>query len=548
MKRLLTVKTLAILTAIVLVFSLCAGGCSRQAVVDEMGNSNPISIDTAPVTEYVDDAGNPVLPEWQGGTGISEAELERYGAEYAQKVIDNAQSPDQNKSTPQIPDIIPKDPALDSPAKPSDSGGPKTEPDDSGESTSPQESLPQKQDENLPVTTNEYYSLPVMSIDTGGAAIVSKSEYINAKVTITNTDANNCITEVTAGIRGRGNSTWALFDKKPYRIRFDSNIDLFGMGKARSYVLLSNNMDMTLMRNYLAFKLSDIMEIEFNSGYQWINVYLNGEYAGLYLLTEQVQTGNNRVDIDPSTVGALDTGYLVELDGTGNAEGHPYFRLNKVENRLPGVANWRDQFVCTIKGPDQNVNKQQVEYIKDYIDRANAAILTGNWQQMTALLDIDSFVNAFLVNSFLLNSDAGWQFYVYKKQGGKLHLGPIWDFDQSMGSSTHGGTGYTGWLCGTVFPWGDALLQIPEFMSLVKERYNQKLPQIKELVPIIDQCVNDYSFDIAMNNLRWPIMGTDYWRCPPEFLNKTDYQWHTDFLKSWLTNRLEHYTSLVNQL
>lgn len=386
MKRLFTVKAPAIVTAIVLGFSLCAGGCSRQAVVDEMGNSNPISIDPAPVTEYVDDAGNPVLPEWQGGTGISEAELERYGAEYAQKVIDNAQPSDQNKSTPQIPDIIPKDPVIDSPASPSDSGSPKTAPVDSGESTSPEESLPHNQDENLPVTTNEYYSLPVMSIDTGGTAIVSKSEYINAKVTITNTDANNCITEVTAGIRGRGNSTWALFDKKPYRIRFDSNIDLFGMGKARSYVLLSNNMDMTLMRNYLAFKLSDIMEIEYNSGYQ------------------------------------------------------------------------------------------------------------------------------------------------------------------SMGSSTHGGTGYTGWFCGTVFPWGDALLQIPEFMSLVKERYNQKLPQIKELVSVIDQCVNDYSFDIAMNNLRWPIMGTDYWRCPPEFLNKTDYQWHTDFLKNWLTNRLEHYTSLVNQL
>lgn len=547
MIKLLKSKILIFITILTLSITLCLNGCSRQTIVDKMGNinSNPISIDNNQVTEYVDDAGNTIVPDWMGGAGVSEAELERYGDQFKEKVLNGDKTAPHTSTN--IPDIIPKDPSLSDNYDNTNTGD-KTAPvpDNAGNTTV--DTQGPIEDQNTPVTTDQYYSLPIISVSTHGRKITNKTDYIPAKVTISNAGTANNITDVTAQIRGRGNSTWYMFDKKPYRLRFDSNIDLFGMGSAHSYVLLANNMDMTLMRNYLAFCLSDILEIEFNNGCQWVNLYLEGEYQGVYLLTEQVQTGKNRVDINPSTIGEVDTGYLVEFDGNGNAEDHPYFRLAKVENRLSGVDNWRDQFVCTIKGPNQNVNKQQVQYIKDYIDSANAAILKGDWQQMLNLLDIDSFVNAFLVNSILLNSDAGWQFYVYKKQGGKLCLGPMWDFDQAMGSSTHGGTGYTGWFCGTVFPWGDALLQIPEFMELVKARYLQKQSQIQTLIQLIDQCAQNYEFDIAMNNLRWPLMGAEYWRCPAEFLNKTDYKWHTDFLKTWLTNRLTCYTDMINKL
>ena len=97
-------------------------------------------------------------------------------------------------------------------------------------------------------------------------------------------------------IKGRGNSTWTLA-KKPYNIKLDKKADLFEMGKHKSWCLLANASDWSMIKNQLSYDLARKLGIFTTSDTYHVNLYLNGEYAGLYMLTEKVDIGENRVDI-----------------------------------------------------------------------------------------------------------------------------------------------------------------------------------------------------------------------------------------------------------
>ena len=144
-----------------------------------------------------------------------------------------------------------------------------------------------------------------------------------------------------------------------------------------------------------------------------------------------------------------------------------------------------------------------------------------------------------LVNAIMMNNDYGYSFYMYKKKGGKLHLGPVWDFDQSSGSSTHGGTTYRGWFAGTDHDWQRALLEIPEFKELVAKRYKEKHKVVEGITAFMEKTINDYEFDFAMNNLERnnKFALADRWRIPPSIAKLDTYKKHVSALKTWLLNR-----------
>ena len=105
-------------------------------------------------------------------------------------------------------------------------------------------------------------------------------------------------------IKGRGNNTWDEFEKKPYNIELQNESNLLGMGKASQWVLLANADDHSNLRNKLVYDFSDEIGLEFSPDSRWVDLYLNGEYAGLYLLSERNEVHENRVNID-KTDGAL---------------------------------------------------------------------------------------------------------------------------------------------------------------------------------------------------------------------------------------------------
>ena len=381
-------------------------------------------------------------------------------------------------------------------------------------------------------------ALPRLVIDTlDGKDVTSRSEYKSALITIENAKAQYCIQNRQVEIRGRGNSTWMYFDKKPYKLNFNTKIDLFGFGGNKKYVLLANAMDETNIRTYLAFHLAHEFGIEYATDYQMVHVILNGDYRGMYMMCEQVSEGQARVDIKTSKTGEVDTGYLVESINSGENDGYKVFKLPELDGKHVGKNPNSHTFI--IKSPGKDVTADQQIFIKDYISQVNTAIFTKNWKKFTELCDVDSFVNMTLVNAIIMNNDYGYSFYMYKKKGGKLYLGPIWDFDQSSGSSTHGGTTYRGWYAGSEPRWQTALLEIPEFKALVEKRYKEKHAVVKGLVSVMEKAINDYEFDFAMNNLERnnKFALADRWRIPPSIAKLDTYKKHVSALKTWLLNR-----------
>lgn len=380
--------------------------------------------------------------------------------------------------------------------------------------------------------------LPCVRIETlDGNAITSRTEYKNATIEIDNTIKSFAKNKSAVEVRGRGNSTWTVMSKKAYKLKFAINTNLFGMGDAKKYVLLANALDETMLRNSIAFDLAKTLDVSYSTDYRFVNLFVNGKYQGVYQLCEQMEEGNSRVDVNSSKTGETNTGYLVEFYGAGDVLKDKTFRIPKVNGKHLQGAEPDHQFV--IKSPGaKTATEAQVEYIKEYIIKANEAIFSGDYKTFAETCDVDSFVNMFLVDEIMLNNDMGYSFYMYKKKDGKLYLGPAWDFDQSCGNSSHGGTTYKGWYAGSPHAWYLALIEMPEFRAKVKARYNQKKGDLKAIIEGVDKTINTNSFDFAMSNYNYNSFGSrSRWRTMKEIYSMTTYSQHVSYLKTWLTNR-----------
>ena len=381
-------------------------------------------------------------------------------------------------------------------------------------------------------------SLPCVRIDTfDSSGVVSKTEYKNGTLEINNTVKNFSKNKTAVEIRGRGNSTWVRFDKKAYKLKFQMKTSLLGMGEAKKWVLLANAFDETMVRSALAFDLATKLGLEFTTQYRYVNLYLNGKYQGIYILCEQLEEGEARVNIDSSKSGEVDTGYLLESYSESTEVKDRSFTVPEVNGQHLKMKERGHQFVIKSPGP-KTATDDQVAFIKDYVTKVNQAIFTGDWDTITKLCDIDSFVNMFIVDQVMLNNDMGYSFYMYKKAGGKLYLGPAWDYDQSCGNSSHGGSTYKGWYAGSEHGWYSALIKLPQFKALVKARYEQKKADIKALPENADKIIKSNSYDFAMSNYVYNTFGDkNRWRTMKEIYSLTTYKMHVEYLKTWLSNR-----------
>lgn len=397
------------------------------------------------------------------------------------------------------------------------------------------ESVQPKKDEKTGFSLPEIYITSDTKLED-----IERYEYSSCTISITNTTAENCMEAVGGEIRGRGNSTWHEFDKKPYRIKLENRQNLFQMGADKDWALLSNPADYSLLRNEIALELGRIFELPYTSGCQWVQLFYNGDYEGLYLLCEVVETGINRVNIEqPFDAEAVDISFFLELGG--ELEGFAFESVEKATD------NWGEYMSCQVVYPKQDIITQhQYEYIYAYMQMVNEAILSKDWEELTELVDIESFADWYLVNQLMQNWDMGWSMFAYKPQGDKLYLGPIWDFDQSCGVSA-GSKSYQEWYLDTDSQnaWFHALMEIEEFQELISQRWQEKLPQVQTYLQEIKKKPVQYEADILANFERWPVIGTSPWRINEEIGSLATYQENADFLFQWLDNRVERMYNLL---
>lgn len=260
------------------------------------------------------------------------------------------------------------------------------------------------------------YRVFTMNITTeNGVGIQDKENWINCHISIDGKGEYSNYSG-TGRIKGRGNSSWLYYKKKPYKFKLDSKSKLLGMDKAKDWNLLSNYRDVTDMMNVFAFETARWMGMPFTNHTRFVEVFLDGDYVGVYQLTEKVELGSNRVAIDE------DEGVLLSFDKDDGPE------------LSPGATDnfWSEVYglpMC-VKEPE-DLPQEQMDAIKADFAVLERAVKARNYEAVSELMDIPSFIGILQLHEFLYNVeiDAPRSLYMYKDKGGKYTFGPVWDWD-----------------------------------------------------------------------------------------------------------------------
>ncbi len=409
--------------------------------------------------------------------------------------------------------------------------------------------------------------LPVMIINTDdGGDIVSKEEYKSCKISVTNADKEYCFENTVADIRGRGNSSWA-WDKKPYKLKFKDKIDLFGHGKAKKWTLIANYCDYSLSRNYIVYSLAaQFSELsKTTTDVQFVDVYLNGRYDGVYTVCEQVETGSNRVDIEDDLEKVPEPeklGFLIELDrrpveDMGNKypfkrsfefNGDHFITLDDQHTYFGGDGK-EGEYPFGIKTPDYDDAAElgfeftkYEDYIRNYMSDALKTLWNGNYAAVQEKFDVESWAEGYIIDELFKNVDVAYSsFYMFKdNSNGKLYRGPLWDYDISSDNCNYfDGVNDADKIYATRNPIYSKLLGYSGFRALVTDLIKRKQTAITETM---DGCV-EYVLARAdafnRNFERWQLLnnghfGGNFCPVPDHLKNKATWKEEVQALRDWL--------------
>ena len=393
------------------------------------------------------------------------------------------------------------------------------------------------------VQLNPFKNIPIIRITTeNNAPIVSKDDYINARITINDPErlySTSDITDVLTEIRGRGNSTWGM-PKKPYKLKLDKKASLLGMSTDKEWALLANYSDKTLMRNYIIFELSRMLNMLWTPQGRPVEVYLNGTYQGAYTLTEQVKVADERINI--ATVGSG--------DNTGDALTGGYFL--EIDERYDGINFTTSRGLPIVFKEPKEPTTSQYSYVRQYFEQIESVLYSSTFTNPTtgyaAYIDVESFVDNYIIQELSKNVDGNMRLSAFftKERNGKLKFSNVWDFDLALGNADYFGSnignGPTG-LHIRSSRWYDRLFQDPAFVAKVKAEWNRIYPQIYRL----EVSARSYAAQInpaqSRNFQTWPILGKYVWPnvvWPPTYKEEVDYA--IRFLKEraqWLDQQIQ---------
>lgn len=334
-----------------------------------------------------------------------------------------------------------------------------------------------------------YGDLPIVRINTqDNRKPRDKENYVNCSFELTNCEDDSQNVKVSmkssydnkeddggVGVRLRGNSTMA-FDKKPYRIKFAKKTSLFGLKKAKSWVLLADYLDQSNIRNYTAMTLGNSVfdNLDFTATPHHVILEFNGEYKGVYLLCEQMDEKKGRANVEVedeelfSNYEKTEFPFFIEMDSSiqdgtvSSADRLELYGYYPIEIKYPEAED-RLELQQNAENLGGGVDLIR-DYITEYLNAVKTTLSTGEKVTVSFrndpvgfedLVDVDSLIDFNLLNEFMYNPDSVWKsFYMHKSvnkvdettgeivEYGKLKFGPVWDFDWSM-SGTYTGDPYT---------------------------------------------------------------------------------------------------------
>lgn len=387
------------------------------------------------------------------------------------------------------------------------------------------------------IETNYVQSkIPVVVINTdGGATVESNEEYIGGTCYMNCDEVTGFtgISEETIQIRGRGHSTWK-WEKKPYKIKFDSKTSLFGLEAGKDWVLLANYTDKSLIRNFVAMEGARVLDNLTFVGVQYpVDLFLNGEYLGVYTMGEQLEAKKGRIELEDNGL-ENDTGFLLEIGGTSSED------------------VWNETCFYTtlckyvkVKSPNEEVlTKEQVAFIKDYVKKADEAVMTGVGYE--DYIDIDSLIDWVIVHELYYNIDSCFRrsCYFTKEPGGKLKMGPIWDFDNAFGNFWKDDKTYSTWATadstsGYIWDnWMSYLINYPEFRMKFKARWDEVKYELREkLLESIDKGAANIERSAEYNFRKWDILNKRVGCQDSSIVKYNTFEKQIDYFRDFVNKR-----------
>ena len=379
-------------------------------------------------------------------------------------------------------------------------------------------------------------TLPVMFINTdGGVPITSKEDYVYAEYYIDNMgiegvdNVGSHDAPELMQIRGRGNYTWDQFQKKPYRIKLDSKLPLLGMKRNKHWALMANADDyLSGLRNTVGFELSRMMGLAWTPLQQPVEVVLNGDYIGLYMLTEIIRVEPDRVNVTEqadyeTSPFVVSGGWLVEIDNYQEEE-----QVRTVEGNGQSIYS-------TYKSPAHLSNEQRT-YLTGLINATNAAIYVNDktdnsWENY---IDPDTLACYYIVQELLDDTESFHGSCFWHKENGndaKIMFGPVWDF----GNAYHRGIGrFIYDRPAFTQTWIGEIAKFPHFQEIVVKHWKRFVRfHYKKVDSFINSFIDQIYHASLSDASRWPQYGNaDILNDKETFKNffNSKYRW---LLEQW---------------
>ena len=415
-------------------------------------------------------------------------------------------------------------------------------------------------------------NLPIVVIDTSGGTIPSGEDLGPTYSVIVDVDDQTDRAVISgqpnysgpAGMRVRGRST-ASFPKKQYKFETwddeggDLAVSLLGLPAESDWVLNAPYTDKSMMRNYVTYRWWEELGY-WSPRTRFVEVFLNtdgddqisrsDDYVGVYVLTEGIKADNDRLDIPPPAESndpvQITGGFVIEM---GNADSARDFVTNVSGQQVAYHFNDPRR---------EELNNAQIDWMRDYITQFERALYSDTFthpvtgKHYTEFIDVGSFVEYEIMREFTRNFDGGSTYFSIAP-GGKLTMGPLWDYNWALGNVNYaeGGdlpgyrtdgwnrsytTNLNGWS-----PWWRQLDRDPDYWQAFTDRWCELRGGVladEKFLADIDANAALLSIEAADRNFeRWDVLGKFTVISPPGFQERDTFQKEVDYLKDWLVDR-----------
>ena len=319
-------------------------------------------------------------------------------------------------------------------------------------------------------------------------------------------------------VRGRGNTSFRCMPKYSFKIEFLQKISLMGLPENKDWALISNYADRTFLRNYMTFRLGEWLGMDYAPRCEFVELFFNRQYMGLYMLTENIKVSKNRVNIPKDS-----TSFLLEVD-KNDPTGHVMVYTNE---KLPIRVHYP-------KSP----SKKSLDLVRNHLNAWENYLKKGDYNDIEKWINLNDYLAYYWIQELSRNVDADFKASIFFtwSYGDLIKMGPLWDFDLGYGVHTlFDVDNPEGWYIRNA-RWNRSLFANSGFKQKANEYWKSHHEVFESLQDSILEMSKELSAYTKNDFKRWPILGnTESWTFRESY---GSYAEGVDSLVSWIRTRM----------